>query len=382
MNNITEIHIAADKIPLRENLKSSFMLVGRGQSDGGLFVTADNVRDTSYDVVPPIIENVLLVGATLVHGPAKKGKSWLTLQMGHCADTGQPFLGCEVRRNDVLYVGAEDTAVRFKSRLQKMSAAGQMKLMTREKLVEFAEQARQLLGPEGMTAEAAFELLWHRAGRPKVNILDTQEVYETTLGITHGKHGDSVTRRDYLATSTYDRLAQKLGIAIVLVGHWGEIKSIQKATINPHECLNTTKARLAGVTTSITLGPLPNQEPGENTREMQLSIRSRDLPMGDQALWVVQDEMTGKYKCLGSVRDVLVTEAQRELFGVLMDARKEHGPEHWMTADQIGEELGKSGQAVKQMIGRVRNAAKIRGHKAMYQGMTLESKQKFGYRLA
>ena len=168
------------------------------------------------------------------------------------------------------------------------------------------------------------------------------------LGIEHGRGGDSVTRRDYRATSVYDGIANKLGIAIVLVGHWGEIKSIEKATYNPHECINTTKARLAGVTTSITLGPLPNQEPGEAHSEMQLSVRSRDLEGGDQFLWLEQDRDTGCFCYRGTVKDVLLTQAQAGLFETLMDARKEHGGEHWMTAAEIAEELGCSTQAASR----------------------------------
>lgn len=349
--------------------------------DTPLFQTADTLRATAHETPAPIIEGVLLRGATLVHGPAKKGKSWLLLQMALAVDEGASFLGHPTSRFDALYVGAEDTPARFKSRLERMFARGTLKFMDREALIRFARMMRRAAGSSSITVEKAITELWTAAGKPTVMFIDTQEVFEVILGITHGKPGDSITRRDYQATSSYDGIANRLGIAIVLVGHWGEIKSIEKATINPHECLNTTKARLAGVTTSITLGPLPNQEPGEATHDMQLSIRSRDLPGGDRFLWVQQDKDTGIYTSLGTVRDVLLTRAQSELFTVLIDTRKEHGAERWLSAAEIAEELGCSPQAVKQMVARVRKAAKAKGRKVIYQGFELESKPNKGYRL-
>lgn len=345
-------------------------------------IDANTLLGGHYPQPQPIIENMLVPGATLVHGPAKKGKSWFLLQMATAIDSGAAFLTCTTHRRAVLYVGAEDDEGRFKSRLERLGASGMVKFVSRAALERFSDSLRSALGDEPPTAAIAIERLWSRAGRPSVVILDTQEVFETLLGITHGKQGDSVTRRDYLATSTYDGLAIKNRIAIVLVGHWGEIKSIEKATRNPHECLNTTKSRLAGVTTSITLGPLPNQDAGESSGDMQLSIRSRDLTGGDKALWVKQSSITGAYELIGPVNDVLVTQSQKELLEALIAARKAYGSDHWVTAMELAEELCVSPQAIKQMIARVRRSAKAQGRAPTYAGYTLESKPNKGYRAA
>lgn len=371
-----------DRFPPMEAIAGDGMTGADPAVDVQLFVTAESVRGGEYSAPAPVIADLLLVGATLVHGPAKKGKSWLLLDMTAAVDDGGVFLGKKATRREVLYVGAEDTSARFKSRLERMGVRGQFKLMNRDALSVFAQRLRLALGEEPATSQRALQSLWEAAGKPGVILIDTQEVFETILGISHGKAGDSITRRDYQATSSYDGWAQRNGVAVVLVGHWGEIKSIQKATINPHECLNTTKARLAGVTTSITLGPLPNQEPGEATRDMQLSIRSRDLPCGDQFLWVRQDESTGRYELVGTVRDVMVTDAQRRLFDALEDIRRAHGKEHWASAADLAEELDCSVQAVKQMVGRVRKAAKAAGRKVVFRSWELESKPNKGYRLA
>lgn len=346
-----------------------------------LFITADALRGRSFESPEPIIENLLLVGATLVHGPAKKGKSWLLLQMATTIDAGGTFLDRKCRRVSVLYIGAEDTSARFKSRLERMAAWGEVKFMNRDALTAFAAHYQRTLGEEKPTAQGVIEKIWEIAGKPGVIFVDTQEVFEVITGIAHGKQGDSITRRDYQATSSYDGIAQMLRIAIVLVGHWGEIKSIEKATANPHECLNTTKARLAGVITSVTLGPLPNQEPGESTRDMQLSIRSRDIAEGDQFLWVNQSDLTGLYTLVGKVREVLVTEAQGQLFDVLIAAYRAHGPNHWTTAKELADALDVSPQAVKQMVGRVRRSAKAKGRPARMGIYELDSKPSAGYRV-
>jgi hypothetical protein len=347
-----------------------------------LFITADTLRGESFSAPEPIIPDLLLVGATLVHGPAKKGKSWLLLQMATTIDAGGEFLGRKARRCDVLYVGAEDTSARFKSRLERMAAWGTAKFMNRDALQVFAKRVQQSVGEEGrVTVDLVVGKLWEAAGKPGVIFVDTQEVFEVITGITHGKPGDSITRRDYQATSSYDGIAQKIGIAIVLVGHWGEIKSIEKATTNPHECLNTTKSRLAGVLTSITLGPLPNQEPGESTRDMQLSIRSRDIAEGDQVLWVQQAELTGLYRLIGKVREVLVTDSQQQLFDALIGIYKTHGPDHWTTAKDLADLLDVTAQAIKQMVGRVKRSAKAKGRAPRAGHYELESKVSVGYRV-
>ena len=310
----------------------------------------------------------------------QEGQERRLLQMGVAIDAGESFLGRQVARRDVLYLGAEDTSARFKSRLERMSVGGTLKFMERDQLGTYAKRLLRALGDGPVTVQKAIETLWELTGRPSVIILDTQEVFEVMVGIVHGKPGDSVTRRDYQATSSYDAVANKLRIVIVLVGHWGEIKSIEKATYNPHECINTTKARLAGVTTSITLGPLPNQESGEAAWEMQLSIRSRDLEGGDQFLWLEQNRDTGCFSCRGTVKDVLVTQAQAGLFETLMDARKADA-DRWLSAAEIAEELGCSVNNVRHMVARVRKAAKAQGRKPMFQGFELESKPNKGYHL-
>lgn len=351
------------------------------ETDEPLFVDADTLRGGKYQTPEPIIENVLVPGATLVHGPAKKGKSWLLLQMATTIEQGRTFLGWPSHRRDVLYIGCEDNEARLKARLEKIGAYGSTRFMTRTALEQFSAALRQHIGDLTITAPYVIEALYRRAGRPSVMIIDTQQVFEHITGIQHGKPGDAVTTRDYQATSSYDGIANKLRIAIVLVGHWGKIKSIEDAVHNPHECLNTTKARLAGVTTSITLGPLPNQHAGESTREMQLSIRSRDLPGGDRFLWVSQDEHSCRFECLGPVKDILLTQVQEQLFEALLEVRKTQGADHWCTAAELADELAVSAQAVKQMVGRVRQAAKAKGRAASYKGYTLESKPKKGYRL-
>jgi hypothetical protein len=350
--------------------------------DRRLFDMADDLRGAAHTAPEPVIEGLLLLGLTLLHGPAKKGKSWLLVQMLLAVERGERFLDRKVRRGTALYIGCEDTRVRFKSRLQRMFGDGTLRMMSREQLELFASRYVDEEGTRRhVTIEQILVDLWNATGRPDVIAIDTQEVFEAVLGIVHGKTGDSITRRDYLATSAYDRVAHKLGISIVTVGHWGELKSVEKATHNPHECINTTKARLAGVSTSITLGPLPNQELGESHRAMQLSIRGRDVANGDQFLWVEQDADTGCFRYVGNVRDVQLTDAQARLYTALYEARKDHGPEHWTTAADLAEDLDCSPQAVKQMVGRVRRAAKGQGREPMFQGCVLESKPKLGYRL-
>ena len=94
--------------------------------------------------------------------------------MALAIDAGQNFLGRPVVRRDVLYIGAEDTAARFKSRLERMCAIGSAKFMDRDQLKRFAKLVKIAAGDGPVDVELVVRSLWERAGRPTVLIIDTQ----------------------------------------------------------------------------------------------------------------------------------------------------------------------------------------------------------------
>lgn len=68
-----------------------------------------------------VIEDLLPVGAHILAGAPKIGKSWMVLAMGLAVSMGQPFWNCAVCQGAVLYLCLEDTYARVKKRLWKLT---------------------------------------------------------------------------------------------------------------------------------------------------------------------------------------------------------------------------------------------------------------------
>ena len=68
-----------------------------------------------------IIEDLFPVGAHILAGAPKIGKSWMVLAMGLAVSMGQPFWDYAVCQGAVLYLCLEDTYARAKKRLWKLT---------------------------------------------------------------------------------------------------------------------------------------------------------------------------------------------------------------------------------------------------------------------
>jgi hypothetical protein len=209
------------------------------------------------------------------------------------------------------------------------------------------------------TPALAIETL-HRQTGADVIICDTQEVFELTLEIEHGDRSTSLTRQHYMSTSSYDEVAQRLGLAIILVAHWGAIKSLPMAVTNPHEMINTTKTKIAGALTSITLGPLANQELDDDSGQAQLSVMGKDIATGNRYEAIERDKTTQRHKYLGTARDVILRESLRELMVALEALLGEKPPGSKVTSQELATQLGISrGDTVRKKIAAIEKNAQL-----------------------
>ena len=337
-----------------------------------LFSTTADILSRPYAERTEYVENLLQIGCTLKHGPSKKGKSWFLLDMAdHVAHGTGPFLGRTVRQAKVLLIGAEDNPLRFKERLGLMDirASDQLVLMHREQLKKWGERCR-LFDDNGIAipwTPALFIEALHEQTGAKVIILDTQEVVEMTLDIRHGDKGTTLTRVHYLSTSSYDDIAQRLGIAVVLTAHWGAIKNVQLAATNPHEMINTTKTKIAGALTSVTLGPLVDQELDDDTGRMQLSVMGKDLRTGSRYEVIERNKLNQRHTLLGNARDVALRETLAEVMEVL-EAQMSDGRE-WVTSAELGMRLSMRADTVRRKVLAIeKNARKQATDKGLADG--------------
>lgn len=356
-----------------------------------LFSTTAQIAVAEYERRREFVEDTLQVGCTLLHGPSKKGKSWAMLDMAdHVAHGRESFLGRAVQRAKVLLIGAEDTPERFKDRIELMGigASSEFITMNREQLKRWGERCAwkdDAGNALAWTAESFIATLHAQTGA-EVIILDTQEVVEIILQIEHGERNVSLTRRHYLSTSSYDEVAQRLGIAVVLTAHWGAIRNLQLAVTSPHEMINTTKTKIAGALTSITLGPCAEQELNDDSGRMQWSVQGKDIRTGNRYEIVARDPVNQRHRFVGEARDVLLRDSLAEVMEKIESAMQA-GME-WITAAELAAMLDITrGDTVKKKIAAITKAAQAQATRkgqgdgrVHWKDKVLESSVK-GYRL-
>ena len=168
-------------------------------------IDAEELMATPYAPKNFIVAEMLPEGLTLLCGPSKIGKSWLVLQMCICVSLGIRFMGFNTQQCDVLYLALEDTFARVKDRVARLTEECPTNL-------RFAVQAGTLGG------ELEEQLITHKTQYPntKLVVIDT---LQKVRGASDPKAGSPTYGKDYADIGSLKKLADDLGIAIVLVHH-------------------------------------------------------------------------------------------------------------------------------------------------------------------
>ena len=168
-------------------------------------IDAEELMATPYAPKNFIVADMLPEGLTLLCGPSKIGKSWFVLQLCLCVALGKMFLGHNISSSDVLYLALEDTFARVKDRVARLTEECPTNL-------RFAVQAGTLGG------ELEEQLVNHKTQYPdtKLVVIDT---LQKVRGACDPKAGSPTYGKDYADIGSLKKLADDLGIAIVLVHH-------------------------------------------------------------------------------------------------------------------------------------------------------------------
>ncbi|MCB5177804.1 AAA family ATPase [Streptomyces antimicrobicus] len=168
--------------------------------------TADQLMAAEFPEPKWAVPGILAEGVSLLAGPPKVGKSWLSLGLGlSVAAGGHAFDTVPVQGGPVLYLALEDTPRRLQSRMGKIlggrAAPAGLTLVT--ECPPF---------PQGGTEAVAQWLERHPDARMVVI-----DVFAKMRG--HAPPGVSAYDADYVAVGYAKRLADHFGIAVVLVHH-------------------------------------------------------------------------------------------------------------------------------------------------------------------
>jgi hypothetical protein len=188
-----------------------------------------------------VVPGVLPEGLTLLVGKPKKGKSWMALNMCEAVAVGGVVFGTKrVDQGDTLYLALEDNTKRLQKRLRKVldgrAAPEKMYLHTVWPRLD-----------EGGAEQLDAWLTEH----PEARLV----VIDTLAKIRKPAGGANVYAEDYAALELLLPLAQKHGVAIVVVHHLRKM-----AASDPMDEISSSTGLTAGVDGFLILRRTPGSK--------------------------------------------------------------------------------------------------------------------------
>jgi hypothetical protein len=267
------------------------------------------------------VPGILAEGVTLLAGAPKIGKSWLSLNVSAAVAAGGKALGkLDVEGGDVLYLALEDNPRRLQSRLGKVLAGqGASERLT------FAIACEAL--PAGGSDRIAAWLDQHPDAR-----LVVVDVFARVRG--SAPQNMSSYDADYLAMGALKRLADRYGVAILVVHHTRKAGSEDFL-----DAVSGTNG-LAGAADAVLV-----LRRARGKADAELHITGRDVEEAEYALdfdprygtWQLLDGPASDYT-LGDTRKAILDHLRTVTAG---------------TPKAIAEALGLDHNAVKQRLWRM-----------------------------
>ncbi|OPX94253.1 MAG: hypothetical protein A4E53_00097 [Pelotomaculum sp. PtaB.Bin104] len=280
--------------------------------------TASQLMKTEFKDPLWVISGVLCEGLSILAGKPKLGKSWLCLNFAVAVAAGGKALGnISVDKAEVLYLALEDTPRRLKKRL--------------------AIVLQDTPAPEGFyifndwlkTDRGGLEqlnnwLLSHP--KCKLVIIDTLAKIRKATNSINGIYQD-----DYAAIEGLKSIADKYGIAILLVHHLRKMTSE-----DPLEQVSGS----TGLTGAADALMILKRERGR--ADASLFITGRDIEETGKALEF--DKAICTWCVLGDAEEYRMTEERREILEVLKNSKE------IMTPKEISQILRKNVGAVRKLL--------------------------------
>ena len=148
-----------------------------------------------------VVDTLLSQGLHILAGSPKVGKSWLALWLSVMVAKGESVWGMPVKQGTTLYLCLEDSTLRIQNRLFEITEDAPAN-------VHFTTQS-DILG-KGLEEQLRTFLAEHP---------DTVLVIIDTLQMIRGSNYDNTYANDYRDLSILKRLADRLGLAVLLIHH-------------------------------------------------------------------------------------------------------------------------------------------------------------------
>lgn len=274
---------------------------------GNRCYTAAELMSMEFDEPNFIIPGRLTVGAALLCGPPKLGKSWYCLGLG--LSYAEAF--------DVLYLALEDTPRRLKNRLGTVLNGR----AAPENLYVYTSWPR--LDEGGIQQLNDF---LDKNPNCKLVMVDTLAKVRHTRGKNTGLYED-----DYRAITELKTVADKHGVAIIAVHHVNKTK--------PTDILETVSGT-TGLTGAADTIMILGRERGRS--DGTLFITGRDVEEAELAMRF--DTRTCTWKEVGEAQDYRISKERQEILEVMRLAGKPLSPK------DVAKALGKNESTIKNLI--------------------------------
>jgi hypothetical protein len=277
------------------------------------------------------VDGTVPQGVSLIVGPPKIGKSWLTLGLCTAVATGGRALGSiEVEQGDALYLALEDNTRRLKSRLQKVLECEQPLPDGLEKLHLFTEWER--INEGGLNR---LEAWMEEHPNTRLIVIDTLEKIRPRR-----KSGGSIYGDDYGACEALKGFADANDVAVLIVHHTR--KGIGDDAV---EAVSGSYGLTGGVDGVLTL----KRERGRG--DASLFITGRDVNEQDLALkW---DADLCLWTILGDANEYRMSNQRANVANAL------RASEQPLTPKQIGEATGMKPENVRQFLYQMKKAGQV-----------------------
>jgi len=232
-------------------------------------IDGETLMNTPLKLIPFVVDGLIAPGLHLLAGAAKVGKSWLALWLSVAVAKGEDVWGMHTKQGTTLYLCLEDSTIRIQNRLFEITEDA-------PPCVHFTTEA-QIIGA-GLEGQIETFIAEHP---------DTVLVIIDTLQLVRRTVFDTSYANDYRELSALKKLADRHGVAILLIHHLR--KENDSDTFNR---ISGTTALQGAVDSSFTL---VESKRGSGTALLScvgrdIEYRELELRRSSDNIWEVQSD--------------------------------------------------------------------------------------------
>src|SRR6516225_6983300 len=293
--------------------------------------SAKELQSMEFPPIAWIVRNIIPAeGVVLLCSKPKFGKSWLAYDLCIACTTDRFTLGTiKPAQGDVLYLALEDSKRRLRRRITKLLPT--LGATWPDRLRLKTEWRR--LHEGGLDDIRA----WHthtksKGGKPILVVIDVLAKVRKPVG------NRQLYEADYAALADLTKLANELGLAIVVLHHTRKLVA---------DDLMETVSGSYGVSGAVdTILVMATKASGT-----VLDIRGRDVEPAELAIEF--DKNTCRWRVLGNAAEVHVSEQRAKILAALKDAGQP------MTIAALAEAIGTKRNPLEVLLGRMARDGEI-----------------------